>query len=235
MKSYQSKEDVMDGSTHHARNHAVVAGGALVAALFATLSCSDPAPSGPVKPEPIASATSSESAPISVVYLTPAQILGIERRLGAATNLEAAVVFASQDARISALANQIASDRIALDDQIDAAAALLGVVPVDTPTSLEVAAESARAVAALRALSGKEQDDAFINGLALRESRALGVADYMLAPNARGSQWLTAVLQKTRTVAMRQLDGALEIQRARNDWRFNTLAPTGDAPPGGQR
>ena len=177
-------------------------------------------------------ATGSGAQLAPAATMTPAQLLGVHHALSMAANMEASVVYGASDPRIADLANRITDARIAQEAEANRIAAILGITLVETPLSLQIAAQSSRDVAALRA-AGTNADDIYINGLVLTEARALGLTDHLLLPNAATDELVAAFVNRARSEWITQLGEAQKIQRARNDWRFNTKipAPLLEAPP----
>ena len=192
----------------------------VIIALGAVASCADASTTALERTD----VNASQLVP-AAQQLTPAQVLGIHRALGHASNMEASVAYGASDSRIAELANRIANARIAQDQEIDRLAASLGVAVEETPTSLQIRTQSDRDVAALRALPTAARDDGYVDGLVLSEARALGVADQLLAPNVATDEQLNAFAFRARLEWRTQLGSALVIQRAHHDWRANVTEP----------
>jgi hypothetical protein len=199
---------------------------ALVVVTFgAVASCAD-APT--TTPEP-AAVNAAQVLPVPQ-QLTLPQVLGIHRALGYTAGMEASVAYTAPDPRVGDLTNRIANARIDQAQEIDRIAAYYGVVVQETPTSLQIYAQSNRDVAVLRALPPQSLTNAYVDGLVLSEARALGLSDNLLAPSAVGVEWLNAFVARARTEWSAQLGVAVTIQRARHNWRLDTSEPLPAGP-----
>lgn len=208
---------------------------ALVVLTFGALaSCAD-APTTMPTPEPT---TTTNAALLPVAQtLTPGEVLGIQHALAHTAMVEASVAYGSSDPRTADLTNRIANAAITQEQEFANIAAVLGIVAVETPTSKQIFAQSAREFAYLRTLNGSALEEAYVSGFVLTGARALGVTDTLLVPNAANNEWLNAYLVRTRKEWAAQTTTAREIQKAHSDWRVNVTIPEPVAPvaprPGG--
>ena len=160
----------------------------------------------------VAAAFSLAAASAAAQSITDAQIASIVVTANQ-VDIDAGKLAASRgsDAAVKAFGQQMVTDHTSVNKTAVDLATRLGVVPADNPTSQALKAGGDKNLAALRALSGRAFDRAYVEHEVAYHQQVLDALDKTLIPGAQNAE-LKDLLVKVRPAFVAHLSHAKQLQ-----------------------